>query len=117
MSVQNTCDKCGKNFKFNYLMIRHQNKKNDCGDIKYIKKNISKTIDKISENINNLQLPSIDNLISLHFSNNKNTLIQCPHCCVKSFASKLSLARHIDKCDKVPENIKKKDKKTKSIEL
>lgn len=69
------------------------------------------------ENINNLQLPSIDNLISLHFSNNKNTLIQCPHCCVKSFASKLSLARHIDKCDKVPENIKKKDKKTKSIEL
>jgi hypothetical protein len=89
MNVQNTCDKCEKTFKYKYLMIRHQNKKNDCGDIKYIKKNISKTIDKISENINNLQLKlstyEIDSIES-----NKTCKF-----CEKNLSTKSNLKKHI----------------------
>jgi hypothetical protein len=56
----NECEKCGKEFKYNYLLIKHLNKKYSCEKVEKINNNYDDKIKKTNEYIIKLTNESIN---------------------------------------------------------
>ena len=82
----NTCNLCNKTFKFNYLLQKHQNRKNSCvlnndGKIDIAKKHYDYQVNKI------------------YRLNTKTTAKLCGDC-NKTFTTKYNLINHLNKNSK-----------------
>ena len=91
----NTCNLCNKTFKFNYLLLKHQNRKNSCvlnnnGDVAIAKKHYDYQVNKIYK------------------LNAKTTDTVCGYC-KKTFATKYNLTKHINNTCNI--KIKEEEKK------
>ena len=97
----NTCNLCNKTFKFNYLLLKHQNRKNSCvpdnnGNVDAAKKHYDYQVNKIYK------------------LNIKTTDTMCGYC-NKTFTTKSNLTKHINKICK--EKIKVEEKKERKAYL
>ena len=88
------CEKCGKLFKKNYLLTRHENKKFPCDKIKNIDKQYDTKIEKLSKKIENI---------------NKKSLLCCNKClfCRTTFITKGNLTRHLNNSCSIKKNLVK----------
>jgi hypothetical protein len=92
------CNKCGKLFKHNYLLTRHNNKIKSCDRPEKIIEKYNKLIEEIDNKINNLYDISITSKTKCNFCNN-------------IFHNKSNLKRHIDNyCNSRKELEDKKNK-------
>lgn len=107
----NICDKCGKEFKYKYLLIRHKNKKKDCNklnEIDFIYRNKIIDIDKKIIDIKNDIINNDNKIEDLDIKNNrlekkilllKNKSLKIEKKCLfcnKDFSNKTNLLRHIN---------------------
>jgi len=88
----NTCDKCDKEFKYKYLLKRHQNNKNPC---------ITDTslITKYDNKINNIDSKILE-LTEQSIQTKKNCMF-----CNKNFNNKNNVERHIFSSCKVKKDM------------
>ena len=64
------CNKCGKVFKYNYLLIKHENNKNLCNKPEKINKYFNTKITDIDNKINEYDKLSIDSKKKCYYCNN-----------------------------------------------
>ncbi len=74
-----TCEKCGKEFKFVYLLNKHKNRKNICNTVDNIRENFNNKIKNIENEINiktqeSLEKENICLFCKVNQSNRNNTL-------------------------------------------
>lgn len=118
--MMNICEKCGKKFKYNYLLERHNLKKNPCiiKEINNFEYNdIQKQINEINNNINkiNNEIIKIENKINTITLKSLNTLNNCLFC-KKLFTHKSNLSRHItNNCNLKKELINNKNNLVQNI--
>ena len=79
------CKKCGKEFKYNWCLQRHLNKKKPCD--KDTVNNLDNTVNNLDNTVNNL-----DNTV-----NNLDNTIKCKYC-LAIFTRKENLNNHLKKC-------------------
>jgi hypothetical protein len=98
-----TCEKCGKEFKFVYLLNKHKNRKNICN-----------TVDNIRENFNN-KIKNIENEINIKTQGSLEKENICLFCKVNQ-SNRNNTLRHIKKYCKIKkellqlvDNIKKEE--------
>ena len=97
----NTCNLCNKTFKFNYLLLKHQNRKNSCilnnnGDLKIAKKHYDYQVNKIYK------------------LNKKTTDTMCGYC-KKTFATKFNVLKHISNTCNIKTKEEEKKNRLKNI--
>jgi hypothetical protein len=79
------CNKCGKLFKYQYLLRRHISSKIRCDTTDYINKIYNDNIKEIDDKINELYTLSINSKNNCFYCNNK-------------YSTKSSLLRHMNSC-------------------
>ena len=77
------CNICKKEFKYKYLLTKHESRKRNCGNIEEIIENYTEKINEINKEI----------LEKTELSLNKK--MECLFC-NKIFANKTNIKRHID---------------------
>lgn len=81
------CDKCYKEFNYQYLLEKHKTKKKSCDKPEIAIKNLTLKIEEINNNINKLEDLSIKSKTTCNYCNHKFTL-------------KYNLNRHLkDRCE------------------
>ncbi len=68
------CDKCYKEFNYQYLLEKHKTKKKSCDKPEIAIKNLTLKIEEINNNINNLEDLSIKSKTTCNYCNHKFTL-------------------------------------------
>ena len=76
------CEKCGKEFEYSYLLIKHQTRKRNCATIENINKNYD------------IKLKIINNIISSKTEESLNIKTKCLFC-EKVFFNRANTSRHI----------------------